>query len=178
MFAVTGLGILLVCLGGFPPRQLPTSPDRRARRRSAHHPQWQDRSPLRNRARRAGWPGVSSQFALNQLMGVQEDDTDEEGRPSRPPAASDFSGCACGRRALGFGVQRRHGAGVALARVARIATTAAFSASTSLPNDRSAIPSTTSPKQASSVAFAPAKARCARSTANPSATASKPAVAK
>jgi hypothetical protein len=28
---------------------------------------------------------------LNQLMGVQEDDTDEEGRPSRPPAAADFS---------------------------------------------------------------------------------------
>ena len=28
---------------------------------------------------------------LNQLMGVQEDDTDEDGRPSRPPAASDFS---------------------------------------------------------------------------------------
>src|SRR6266851_1557739 len=28
---------------------------------------------------------------LNQLMGVQEDDTDEEGRPSRPPKASDFT---------------------------------------------------------------------------------------
>ena len=48
---------------------------------------------------------------LNQLMGVQEDDTDEEGRPSRPPAASDFR-CAGGRRALGFGARdrRRHGA--------------------------------------------------------------------
>ena len=28
---------------------------------------------------------------LNQLMGVQEDDTDDEGRPSRPPSAADFT---------------------------------------------------------------------------------------
>ena len=62
VFAVTGLGILLVSSAVLP-RQLPVAAGRRARGRSARDSQRQDRSPLRDRACRARRAGVPSQFA-------------------------------------------------------------------------------------------------------------------
>ena len=91
---------------------------------------------------------------LNQLMGVEEDTTDEEGRPSKAPSAADFrEAMAVDRgtgRAVGDGQQVDPAQAQApRGRARRRSTTRASTASTSAPRRRSASRPTTSPSRRS-----------------------------
>ena len=90
VFAVTGLGILLVCLGGFLLGNYLSRPIEELEEGLLTI--LNGKTDLRFEIEHAELGGLVFRLnsLLNQLMGVQEDDTDEEGRPSRPPAASDF----------------------------------------------------------------------------------------
>jgi hypothetical protein len=90
VFAVTGLGILLVCLGGFLLGNYLSRPIEQLEEGLLTI--LNGKTDLRFEIEHAELGGLVFRLnsLLNQLMGVQEDDTDEEGRPSRPPAASDF----------------------------------------------------------------------------------------
>ncbi|HKQ70655.1 MAG TPA: hypothetical protein VJT73_15015 [Polyangiaceae bacterium] len=91
VFAVTGLGVLLVCLGGFLLGNYLSRPVEELEEGLLAI--LNGKTDLRFEIEHAELGGLVFRLnsLLNQLMGVQEDDTDEEGRPSRPPAASDFS---------------------------------------------------------------------------------------
>jgi hypothetical protein len=91
VLAVTGLGILLVCLGGFLLGNYLSRPVEELEEGLLAI--LNGRTDLRFEIEHAELGGLVFRLnsLLNQLMGVQEDDTDEEGRPSRPPKASDFS---------------------------------------------------------------------------------------
>jgi hypothetical protein len=90
VLAVTGLGILLVCLGGFLLSNYISRPIEELEEGLLAI--LNGKTDLRFEIEHAELGGLVFRLnsLLNQLMGVQEDDTDEEGRPSRPPAASDF----------------------------------------------------------------------------------------
>jgi hypothetical protein len=90
VFAVTGLGILLVCLGGFLLGNYLSRPIEELEEGLLTI--LNGKTDLRFEIEHAELGGLVFRLnsLLNQLMGVQEDDTDEEGRPSRPPAAADF----------------------------------------------------------------------------------------
>jgi len=91
VLAVTGLGILLVCLGGFLLGNYLSRPIEELEEGLLAI--LNGKTDLRFEIEHAELGGLVFRLnsLLNQLMGVQEDDTDEEGRPSRPPQASDFS---------------------------------------------------------------------------------------
>jgi hypothetical protein len=91
VFAVTGLGILLVCLGGFLLGNYLSQPIEELEEGLLAI--LNGKTDLRFQIEHAELGGLVFRLnsLLNQLMGVQEDDTDEEGHPSRPPAAADFS---------------------------------------------------------------------------------------
>jgi hypothetical protein len=91
VLAVTGLGVLLVCLGGFLLGNYISRPIEDLEEGLLQI--LNGKSDLRFEIEHAELGGLVFRLnsLLNQLMGVQEDDTDDEGRPSRPPAASDFS---------------------------------------------------------------------------------------
>jgi hypothetical protein len=91
VLAVTGLGILLVCLGGFLLGNYLSRPVEELEEGLLAI--LNGKTDLRFEIEHAELGGLVFRLnsLLNQLMGVQEDDTDEEGRPSRPPKASDFS---------------------------------------------------------------------------------------
>jgi hypothetical protein len=91
VLAVTGLGILLVCLGGFLLGNYLSRPIEELEEGLLAI--LNGKTDLRFEIEHAELGGLVFRLnsLLNQLMGVQEDDTDEEGRPSRPPKASDFS---------------------------------------------------------------------------------------
>jgi hypothetical protein len=91
VFAVTGLGILLVCLGGFLLGNYLSQPIEELEEGLLAI--LNGKTDVRFQIEHAELGGLAFRLnsLLNQLMGVQEDDTDEEGHPSRPPAASDFS---------------------------------------------------------------------------------------
>jgi len=91
LFAVTGLGILLVCLGGFLLGNYLSQPIEELEEGLLAI--LNGKTDVRFEIEHAELGGLVFRLnsLLNQLMGVQEDDTDEEGHPSRPPAASDFS---------------------------------------------------------------------------------------
>ena len=91
VLAVTGLGVLLVCLGGFLLGNYISRPIEDLEEGLLAI--LNGKTDLRFEIEHAELGGLVFRLnsLLNQLMGVQEDDTDEEGRPSRPPAASDFS---------------------------------------------------------------------------------------
>ena len=91
VLAVTGLGILLVCLGGFLLGNYLSRPIEELEEGLLAI--LNGKTDLRFEIEHAELGGLVFRLnsLLNQLMGVQEDDTDEEGRPSRPPLASDFS---------------------------------------------------------------------------------------
>jgi hypothetical protein len=91
VFAVTGLGILLVMVGGSLLGNYLSRPVEELEEGLLAI--LNGRTDLRFEIEHAELGGLVFRLnsLLNQLMGVQEDDTDEEGRPSRPPAASDFS---------------------------------------------------------------------------------------
>jgi hypothetical protein len=91
VFAVTGLGILLVIVGGSLLGNYLSRPVEELEEGLLAI--LNGRTDLRFEIEHAELGGLVFRLnsLLNQLMGVQEDDTDDEGRPSRPPAASDFS---------------------------------------------------------------------------------------
>ena len=91
VLAVTGLGVLLVCLGGFLLGNYISRPIEDLEEGLLAI--LNGKTDLRFEIEHAELGGLVFRLnsLLNQLMGVQEDDTDDEGRPSRPPAASDFS---------------------------------------------------------------------------------------
>jgi hypothetical protein len=91
VLAVTGLGIILVCLGGFLLGNYLSRPIEELEEGLLAI--LNGKTDLRFEIEHAELGGLVFRLnsLLNQLMGVQEDDTDEEGRPSRPPKASDFS---------------------------------------------------------------------------------------
>jgi hypothetical protein len=91
VLAVTGLGILLVCLGGFLLGNYLSRPIEELEEGLLAI--LNGKTDLRFEIEHAELGGLVFRLnsLLNQLMGVQEDDTDEEGRPSRPPKASDFT---------------------------------------------------------------------------------------
>ncbi len=91
VLAVTALGILLVCLGGFLLGNYLSRPIEELEEGLLTI--LNGKTDLRFEIEHAEPGGLVFRLnsLLNQLMGVQEDDTDEEGRPSRPPDASDFS---------------------------------------------------------------------------------------
>ncbi|MET0594472.1 MAG: MXAN_5187 C-terminal domain-containing protein [Polyangiaceae bacterium] len=91
VLAVTGLGVLLVCLGGFLLGNYISRPIEDLEEGLLQI--LNGKTDLRFEIEHAELGGLVFRLnsLLNQLMGVQEDDTDDEGRPSRPPAASDFS---------------------------------------------------------------------------------------
>ena len=91
LLAVTLLGILLVCVGGYLLGNYLSGPIEEVEEGLLAI--LNGRTDLRFEIEHAELGGLVFRLnsLLNQLMGVQEDDTDEEGRPSRPPAASDFS---------------------------------------------------------------------------------------
>jgi hypothetical protein len=91
VLAVTGLGVLLVCLGGFLLGNYLSRPIEELEEGLLAI--LNGKTDLRFEIEHAELGGLVFRLnsLLNQLMGVQEDDTDEEGRPSRPPQASDFS---------------------------------------------------------------------------------------
>jgi len=91
VFAVTALGVLLVCLGGFLLGNYLSQPIEELEEGLLAI--LNGKTDLRFEIEHAELGGLVFRLnsLLNQLMGVQEDDTDEEGHPSRPPAASDFS---------------------------------------------------------------------------------------
>jgi hypothetical protein len=91
VLAVTGLGVLLVCLGGFLLGNYLSRPVEELEEGLLAI--LNGKTDLRFEIEHAELGGLVFRLnsLLNQLMGVQEDDTDEEGRPSRPPKASDFS---------------------------------------------------------------------------------------
>jgi hypothetical protein len=91
LFAVTALGILLVCVGGFLIGNYMSRPVEQLEEGLLAI--LNGRTDLRFEIEHAELGGLVFRLnsLLNQLMGVQEDTTDDEGRPSRPAAASDFS---------------------------------------------------------------------------------------
>jgi hypothetical protein len=91
LLAVTGLGILLVCAGGFLIGNYMSRPIEQLEEGLLAI--LNGRTDLRFEIEHAELGGLVFRLnsLLNQLMGVQEDTTDDEGRPSRPAAASDFS---------------------------------------------------------------------------------------
>jgi hypothetical protein len=91
VLAVTGLGVILVCLGGFLLGNYLSRPIEELEEGLLAI--LNGKTDLRFEIEHAELGGLVFRLnsLLNQLMGVQEDDTDEEGRPSRPPKASDFS---------------------------------------------------------------------------------------
>jgi len=91
VLAVTALGVLLVCLGGFLLGNYMSRPIEELEEGLLAI--MNGKTDLRFEIEHPDLGGLVFRLnsLLNQLMGVQEDDTDEEGRPSRPPVASDFS---------------------------------------------------------------------------------------
>jgi hypothetical protein len=91
LLAVTALGIVLVCLGGFLLGNYLSRPIEELEEGLLAI--LNGKTDLRFEIEHAELGGLVFRLnsLLNQLMGVQEDDTDEEGRPSRPPDARDFS---------------------------------------------------------------------------------------
>ncbi len=91
VFGVTALGILLVFVGGYLLGNYLSQPVEELEEGLLAI--LNGKTDLRFEIEHAELGGLVFRLnsLLNQLMGVQEDDTDEEGRPSRPPAAADFS---------------------------------------------------------------------------------------
>jgi hypothetical protein len=91
LLGVTGLGILLVLVGGYLLGNYISQPVEELEEGLLAI--LNGKTDLRFEIEHAELGGLVFRLnsLLNQLMGVQEDDTDDEGRPSRPPAAADFS---------------------------------------------------------------------------------------
>ena len=160
VLGVTALGVLLVCLGGFLLGNYLSRPVEELEEGLLAI--LNGKTDLRFEIEHAELGGLVFRLnsLLNQLMGVQEDDTDEEGRPSRPPKASDFQDAlAVDERSVAGGQRRRGPGGHAPGRAGRLLLRASLSRVHRRQAIARRIRPSTSPKRPSWGAFAPARAR-------------------